>query len=106
MELSDWSESCSQLHRWARCSGWKPDWREEDTSNHPHRTDADLLDAAARAGVPEAFGELYDRYAAAAYGWARKAGLDEADALDLVAELFASAWVSRKRFRPPPSATS
>jgi RNA polymerase sigma factor (sigma-70 family) len=73
-------------------------------SNHPQRTDADLLDAAAR--VPEAFGELYDRYALAAYGWARKAGLGEADALDLVAELFARAWVSRKRFRPPPDGSA
>ena len=73
-------------------------------SNHPQRADADLLDAAARS--PEAFGDLYDRYAATAYGWARKAGLGEADALDLVAELFASAWVSRKRFRPPPDGSA
>ncbi len=68
-------------------------------SNHPQRTDADLLDAAARA--PEAFGELYDRYAAAAYGWARKAGLGEADALDLVAELFARAWCRASGFVLP-----
>jgi RNA polymerase sigma factor (sigma-70 family) len=73
--------------------------REEDMSNQPQRSDAELLSAAARA--PEAFGELYDRYAATAYGWARQAGLSDADALDLVGELFARAWVSRKRFRPP-----
>jgi hypothetical protein len=42
-------------------------------SNRPRRSDAELLSAAARA--PEAFGELYDRYAAAAYGWARQDGL-------------------------------
>jgi RNA polymerase sigma factor (sigma-70 family) len=68
-------------------------------SNRPRRSDAELLSAATR--TPEAFGELYDRYAAAAYGWARQAGLREADALDLVAELFARAWLSRKKFRPP-----
>jgi RNA polymerase sigma factor (sigma-70 family) len=61
--------------------------------------DAELLTAAKRD--PEAFGELYDRYAAKAYGWARRAGLTEADALDLVAELFAQAWIGRGRFRDP-----
>ena len=51
--------------------------------------DAELLAAAKRN--PEAFGKLYDRYAVRAYGWARRAGLGEVDALDLVAELFAQA---------------
>ena len=45
-------------------------------SNHSQRTDSDLLDLAAR--TPEAFGELYDRYAAAAYGWAHQGGLGDA----------------------------
>jgi RNA polymerase sigma factor (sigma-70 family) len=61
--------------------------------------DAELLTAAKRD--PEAFGKLYDRYSVQAYGWARRAGLGEADALDLVAELFAQAWIGRRRFRDP-----
>jgi RNA polymerase sigma factor (sigma-70 family) len=61
--------------------------------------DAELLTAAKRD--PEAFGKLYDRYAVLAYGWARRAGLVEADALDLVAELFAQAWIGRGRFQDP-----
>jgi RNA polymerase sigma factor (sigma-70 family) len=63
------------------------------------RTDAELL---AEAGHdPSAFGELYDRHAVGIFRWARRAGLVEADALDLVGELFARAWVWRKRFRDP-----
>jgi RNA polymerase sigma factor (sigma-70 family) len=65
----------------------------------PSRTDAELLDAAGRD--PQAFGELYDRHAAGVYRWARGSGLAEPDALDLVSELFARAWVSRKRYRDP-----
>ena len=63
------------------------------------RTDAELFEATGRD--PEAFGELYDRHAEGVYRWARGAGLAEADALDLVSELFARAWVSRKRYREP-----
>jgi RNA polymerase sigma factor (sigma-70 family) len=63
------------------------------------RTDAELLRAAGRD--PAAFGELYDRHAAPILRWALRSGLDEADALDLVSELFARAWVSRRRFRDP-----
>src|SRR6266496_4954675 len=63
------------------------------------RTDAELL--AATRTEPSAFGTLYDRHAKAVFRWARRAGLTEADALDLVSELFARAWVSRKRFRDP-----
>jgi RNA polymerase sigma factor (sigma-70 family) len=61
--------------------------------------DTELLTAARRD--PEAFGKFYDRHAVQAYGWARRAGLNEADALDLVAELFAQAWISRGRFQDP-----
>jgi DNA-directed RNA polymerase specialized sigma24 family protein len=53
------------------------------------RTDAELLRAAGRD--PAAFGELYDRHAAPILRWALRSGLDEADALDLVSELFARA---------------
>jgi RNA polymerase sigma factor (sigma-70 family) len=61
------------------------------------RTDADLLRSAGRDA--RAFGELYDRHAESIYRWARSAGLGDADALDLVSELFARAWVARTRFR-------
>jgi RNA polymerase sigma factor (sigma-70 family) len=65
----------------------------------PSRTDAELLRAAGRD--PKAFGELYDRHAAPILRWGLRSGLGEADALDLVGELFARAWVSRKRYRDP-----
>ena len=67
--------------------------------DHRTHTDAELLKAA--AGEPLAFAELYDRHAEQLYRWARRAGLAHSDALDLVSELFARAWVSRKRFRDP-----
>jgi RNA polymerase sigma-70 factor, ECF subfamily len=68
-------------------------------SEQARMRDAELLTAAKRD--PEAFGKLYDRYAVQAYGWARRAGLGEVDALDLVAELFAQAWICRGRFQDP-----
>jgi len=72
---------------------------EEDMRDHGTFTDAELLKAA--AGEPLAFAELYDRYAEQLYRWGRRAGLNQSDALDLVSELFARVWVSRKRFRDP-----
>jgi RNA polymerase sigma-70 factor (ECF subfamily) len=33
--------------------------------------------------------------------WVRRGGVQEADVLDVVAELFAQAWRSRRRFRDP-----
>lgn len=66
---------------------------------HEHMTDAELLRDATRDA--SAFGYLHDRHAARLYRWTRSEGLGEADALDLVAEVFARAWVSRKRFRDP-----
>jgi RNA polymerase sigma factor (sigma-70 family) len=68
------------------------------------RTDAELLEAA--ASDPPAFAELYDRHAEHLYRWARRAGLAHSDALDLVSELFARAWVSHKRFRDPGDGTA
>jgi RNA polymerase sigma factor (sigma-70 family) len=62
-------------------------------------TDAELLRASRRD--PDAFAALYDRYARRAAGWAAYAGVAEADVLDVVAELFAQAWRSRRRFRDP-----
>jgi RNA polymerase sigma factor (sigma-70 family) len=63
------------------------------------RADVELLRAASRD--PNAFGELYDRHAASILGWALRSGLVQADAIDLVSEVFAQAWVSRKRYHDP-----
>jgi RNA polymerase sigma factor (sigma-70 family) len=65
----------------------------------PRDTDAALIAMAGRD--PRAFGELFDRYAPRIDRWARRAGLSEADALELVSELFARAWVARRRYRDP-----
>jgi RNA polymerase sigma factor (sigma-70 family) len=60
-------------------------------------SDAALL-AAAR-DQPDAFRELYDRYAARVHAYfARRTG-DEHAAHDLTAETFAQAWIVRARFR-------
>src|SRR5262249_39399690 len=68
-------------------------------SDYGDRSDAELLELASCDA--SAFGALYDRHAAAVYRWARSVGLADADALDLVGELFARAWIARKRFRDP-----
>jgi RNA polymerase sigma factor (sigma-70 family) len=61
------------------------------------RCDAQLV-AAARED-PEAFRCLYDRYAERLHAFfARRTGSRDA-ALDLTAETFAQAWISRRRFR-------
>jgi RNA polymerase sigma factor (sigma-70 family) len=61
------------------------------------RTDAKLIEAARQD--PEAFRELYERYAAWMRGWfLRHTGSDSA-ALDLTAETFAQAWRASRRFR-------
>ncbi|MFN8223701.1 MAG: RNA polymerase sigma factor [Gaiellales bacterium] len=64
-------------------------------SEHPN--DAQLLESAEQD--PQAFGHLYDRYAARLYVYA--AGhVGSADvATELVAETFAQAWRSRRRAR-------
>jgi RNA polymerase sigma factor (sigma-70 family) len=67
--------------------------------NRARRTDAELLRDARRD--PDAFVELYDRYALPAAHWAGRAGIPAADVVDVVAELFAQAWRSRRRFRDP-----
>jgi RNA polymerase sigma factor (sigma-70 family) len=63
------------------------------------RTDAELIRAADHDA--DAFAELYDRYARDAVAWARRGGVQEPDVVDVVAELFAQAWCSRRRFRDP-----
>jgi RNA polymerase sigma-70 factor (ECF subfamily) len=61
------------------------------------RTDADQLRAAASdAG---AFRELYDRYAERVHGYHLRRTREADAALDLTAETFAQAWLSRRRFR-------
>jgi RNA polymerase sigma-70 factor, ECF subfamily len=61
------------------------------------RTDAQLLSESETD--PTAFRELYDRYAEAIAGYLRRRTRDEQAALDLTAETFAQAWLSRRRFR-------
>jgi RNA polymerase sigma-70 factor (ECF subfamily) len=60
------------------------------------RSDADLL-AAARTDA-HAFRELYDRYAARIHRFHLGRTRDHDTALDLTAETFAQAWLSRARF--------
>lgn len=61
------------------------------------RTDAELLKAA--RNDPEAFRELYDRYAVWIRSWfVRHTGSEQAG-LDLTAETFAQAWHASRRFR-------
>jgi len=63
------------------------------------RRDRDILSDAEllRANDADAFTELYDRHVAQIHGWAR-ARVGE-HAADLTAEVFARAWLARRRFR-------
>ena len=61
------------------------------------RSDADLM-AAARSD-PDAFRELYGRYAERLHGYFARRTHEDAAALDLTAETFAQAWLHRDRFR-------
>jgi RNA polymerase sigma-70 factor (ECF subfamily) len=61
------------------------------------RTDAELLEAARQD--PEAFRELYERYATWIRGWFLRHTSSESAALDLTAETFAQAWTAARRFR-------
>jgi RNA polymerase sigma factor (sigma-70 family) len=70
------------------------------SSAHPAKhasSDASLL-AAARSD-PDAFRELYERYAEAVLGYFVRRTGSRATALDLTAETFAQAWLVRSRFR-------
>jgi len=67
------------------------------TTSTTVRTDAALM-AAARTD-PDAFRELYDRYAERIHGYFARRTRDDAAALDLTAETFAQAWLVRARFR-------
>ena len=61
------------------------------------RTDDELLKAARHD--PEAFRELYERYAAWIRGWFLRHTSSDTAALDLTAETFAQAFGAAKRFR-------
>lgn len=59
----------------------------------PQRSDAQLL----ASGSAAEFGELYRRHVKSVYGWFQPR--IEWAASDLTAEVFAQAWLSRRRFR-------
>jgi RNA polymerase sigma factor (sigma-70 family) len=61
------------------------------------RTDAELLHAAGQD--PQAFRELYERYAAWMRSWFLRHTGSESAALDLTSETFAQAWIASRRFR-------
>lgn len=63
------------------------------TSSRP--SDAALLAAA----DPDAFQELYARYAERIFGYFVRRSGDHDAAFDLTAETFAQAWIMRRRFR-------
>jgi RNA polymerase sigma-70 factor (ECF subfamily) len=60
-------------------------------------SDADLLRAARRD--PDAFRELYDRYAKRMFAFFARRTNDRQASLDLTAETFARAWLGRSGFR-------
>src|SRR4051794_8014447 len=61
------------------------------------RTDAELLTAA--KSDPQAFREIYERYAVWMRSWFQRQTGSETVALDLTAETFAQAWRGLRRFR-------
>jgi RNA polymerase sigma-70 factor, ECF subfamily len=67
------------------------------TSSAVTRSDAALMSAA--RNDPDAFRELYGRYAERVHGYFVRRTRDDAAALDLTAETFAQAWLVRARFR-------
>jgi RNA polymerase sigma factor (sigma-70 family) len=61
------------------------------------RSDAELIHAARQD--PQAFRELYERYAVWMHRWFERHSGSESAALDLTAETFAQAWNAVRRFR-------
>jgi RNA polymerase sigma-70 factor, ECF subfamily len=60
------------------------------------KSDAELI--ASSGHDPQAFRELYDRYAEAIHAFLLRRTSDREAALDLTAETFAQVWTSRHRF--------
>jgi DNA-directed RNA polymerase specialized sigma24 family protein len=67
------------------------------TNSVAEPSDATLLVAA--EGDPDAFRDLYDRYAARVHGYFVRRTNSEDAALELTAETFSQAWIVRARFR-------
>ncbi|MCW2955746.1 MAG: polymerase, sigma-24 subunit, subfamily [Thermoleophilia bacterium] len=61
-------------------------------------TDADLMRRARHD--PRAFDAVYVRHARQLHAWLRRRLDDDSHAWELTAEVFAQAWISRRRFRP------
>ena len=61
-----------------------------------HATDAELLRRSRRSA--EAFRTLYDRYAERVHAFLVRRTGDDRAALEMTAETFAAAWLSRERF--------
>ena len=68
-----------------------------EATHRVNRTDAELLEAA--RNDPEAFRELYERYAAWMRAWFLRHTSSDNAALDLTAETFAQVWNASRRFR-------
>ena len=64
---------------------------------HDRLSDAELVRAA--AADPDSFRVLYDRYAVRLHAFFRRRTQSSDAALDLTAETFAQAWMSKHRFR-------
>lgn len=62
----------------------------------PEPTDAELMRRARRD--PQAFDAIYVRHARAIHRWLARHGSDGVRAWELTAEVFAQAWISRRRF--------
>lgn len=75
----------------------------DDAQDLPGPSDAELI-AAVRGGDTDAYGELYQRHCAAAYGLARQLASSPSGADDLVAEAFAKVLESLRNGRGPDSA--
>jgi RNA polymerase sigma factor (sigma-70 family) len=67
------------------------------TDEYAGRSDAELI--ALSATDPDAFRMLYDRHARGLYGFFLRRTRSHDAAVELVAEAFAQAWLSRRRFR-------
>jgi RNA polymerase sigma factor (sigma-70 family) len=59
-------------------------------------SDQELLGRAGRD--PDAFRDFYERYSEEIFGYFRRRGADRDAALELTAETFSRAWVTRERF--------